>query len=196
MPMPSGMRSSQVRVVLNGLFEVHELTSSKRSENVLPHNSGYCLASRCAANRCQLLLVSSIKFQKTSSVITVIDFPYSYYGTTVFEATGLSNSYITQIILGSVNVGCTIVGLYIVQKCSRRNALMVGAAWIMMCFFVYAFVGQFQLDNDDPMSTPEAGNVLIVFSCLAIAAFATTWYVHRRPSFFVWTSLTRFSGVH
>ena len=52
---------------------------------------------------------------------------------------------------------------------------MVGAAWMMMCFFVYSFVGHFCLDPENPANTPQAGNVLIVFSCLFIAAFATTW---------------------
>ncbi|KAF2225996.1 general substrate transporter [Elsinoe ampelina] len=98
-----------------------------------------------------------------------------YYGTTVFSATGLSNSYVTQIILGTVNVVCTIAGLWVAAKCGRRKALMTGAAWSFMCFMVYALVGHFCLNNEDPQSTPIAGNVLIVFSCLFIVAFATTW---------------------
>lgn len=81
----------------------------------------------------------------------------------------------TQIILGSVNVFCTFGGLYVVKACGRRNALMAGAAWMMICFFVYSFVGHFKLDLENPANTPEAGNVLIVFSCLFIVAFATTW---------------------
>ncbi|KAI0484038.1 general substrate transporter [Xylariaceae sp. FL0804] len=100
---------------------------------------------------------------------------FFYYGTTVFRATGLSDSYVTQIILGTVNVACTFAGLYVVQKVGRRKALMAGAAWIFMCFMVYAFVGHFALDSVNPQNTPAAGTALIVFSCLAIAAFATTW---------------------
>ncbi|KAK3946226.1 general substrate transporter [Diplogelasinospora grovesii] len=100
---------------------------------------------------------------------------FFYYGTTIFRATGLSDSYVTQIILGSVNVLCTFGGLYVVQKCGRRKALMIGAAWMMMCFLVYSFVGHFRLDKVNPSATPQAGNVLIVFSCLFIAAFASTW---------------------
>jgi len=100
---------------------------------------------------------------------------FFYFGTTVFSSTGLDNSYKTQIILGSVNVLCTFGGLYVVQKFGRRKALIAGAAWIMGCFFVYAFVGMFALDQEDPMKTPAAGSVLIVFSCLAIASFAATW---------------------
>lgn len=44
-----------------------------------------------------------------------------------------------------------------------------------MCFMVYSFVGHFALDQNNPQATPAPGNVLIVFSCLFIAAFATTW---------------------
>lgn len=40
---------------------------------------------------------------------------------------------------------------------------------------IYAFVGHYALDSVNPLNTPAAGSVLIVFSCLAIAAFATTW---------------------
>jgi SP family sugar:H+ symporter-like MFS transporter len=100
---------------------------------------------------------------------------FFYYGTTIFRATGLSDSYVTQIILGSVNVFCTFGGLWVVKKCGRRNALMAGAAWMMVCFLVYSFVGHFKLDQTNPANTPQAGNVLIVFSCLFIVAFATTW---------------------
>lgn len=71
---------------------------------------------------------------------------------------------------------CTFGGLYVVQKCGRRPALMVGSAWMAMCFLVYAFVGRFVLDTATSESeTKTAGNVLIVFSCLFIVAFATTW---------------------
>ncbi|PNS17595.1 Hexose transporter 2 [Sphaceloma murrayae] len=98
-----------------------------------------------------------------------------YYGTTIFSATGLSDSYVTQIILGTVNVVCTIAGLWVASRCGRRKALMVGSLWAFGCFMVYALVGHFLLDARNPQSTPVAGTVLIVFSCFFIVAFATTW---------------------
>lgn len=100
---------------------------------------------------------------------------FFYYGTTIFSATGLSNSYVTSIILGTVNVAATIAGLWIVENVGRRKAMMSGAAWMGMCLFIYSFVGHYQLDHDNPLSTPQAGNIMIVFTCLFIAAFATTW---------------------
>ena len=59
---------------------------------------------------------------------------FFYYGTTVFKSVGLSDSFVTQIILGTVNVACTIVALWIVQKVGRRKALIAGAASMMVCF--------------------------------------------------------------
>jgi SP family sugar:H+ symporter-like MFS transporter len=100
---------------------------------------------------------------------------FFYYGTTIFTATGLENSYVTSIILGTVNVAATIVGLWIVENVGRRKAMMVGAAWMGVCLFIYALVGHYKLDPVNPQSTPEAGNIMIVFTCLFIAAFATTW---------------------
>ncbi|KAJ3496086.1 hypothetical protein NLG97_g2924 [Lecanicillium saksenae] len=100
---------------------------------------------------------------------------FFYFGVTVFASTGISNSYITQLILGSVNVVATIAALWIVRKYGRRPVLMIGAAWMMTCFLIYAFVGHFALDRDHPENTPAAGRVLITFSCLAIVAFAVSW---------------------
>lgn len=100
---------------------------------------------------------------------------FFYYGTTIFRSTGISNSYITSIILGSVNVAATIAGLWIIEHCGRRKSLMAGAAWMCICFLIYSFVGHFALSGSDPLSTPQAGAVLITFTCLFIVAFATTW---------------------
>ncbi|KAF2637564.1 general substrate transporter [Massarina eburnea CBS 473.64] len=100
---------------------------------------------------------------------------FFYYGTTIFAATGIDNSYVTSIILGTVNVIATVVGIWIAENVGRRKAMMAGAAWMGICLFIYSFVGHFMLDHVNPLSTPQAGNIMIVFTCLFIAAFATTW---------------------
>lgn len=58
---------------------------------------------------------------------------FFYYGTTIFVATGLSNSFVTQIILGAVNVGCTFPGLWFVDRFGRRICMIIGGVW--MCKF-------------------------------------------------------------
>ncbi|KAF1960553.1 general substrate transporter [Byssothecium circinans] len=100
---------------------------------------------------------------------------FFYFGTTIFKATGIENSYVTSIILGTVNVIATFGGIWIASNVGRRKAMMGGAAWMGACLFIYSFVGHFQLDHDVPQSTPQAGTIMIVFTCLFIAAFATTW---------------------
>lgn len=52
---------------------------------------------------------------------------------------------------------------------------MVGAAWMSMCLFVFAFIGHYKLPNDDGTNNSQAGQVMIVFTCLFIVAFAITW---------------------
>lgn len=86
---------------------------------------------------------------------------FFYYGTTVFSAVGLTDSYVTQIILNTVNVACTLASFWVIANVGRRKALMAGAAWSFMCFMIYSLVGHFV----DPITNAASGNVLIVFSC-------------------------------
>lgn len=96
-----------------------------------------------------------------------------YYGTSIFAGIGLSNSYVTSIILGAVNFGMTLPGLYIVEHFGRRKCLMLGAAWMFVCFLIWASVGH-EILVANP-SNHGAGVVMIVFTCFFIVGFATTW---------------------
>lgn len=99
---------------------------------------------------------------------------FFYYGTTIFQSVGLNNPFITQIILGAVNVVTTFPGLYMVEKYGRRMCLTLGAAWMFMCYMVFASLGYFALENPQG-NDATIGYVMIVFACLFIAAFASTW---------------------
>lgn len=100
---------------------------------------------------------------------------FFYYGTVIFKATGINNSYVTQMILGGVNFGTTFLGLYVVEHFGRRKSLIFGAFWMFVCFMVFASVGHFSLDRTTPRNTPAAGTAMIVFACLFILGFASTW---------------------
>jgi len=81
------------------------------------------------------------------------------------------------MILGGVNVGATFFGVYMAKKLPRRECLYYAALWQCMCFLVFASVGQFVF-KDAPLGSQQAktsGTVMIVFACLFIVAFATTW---------------------
>lgn len=100
---------------------------------------------------------------------------FFYYGTTVFKGAGIPNSYVTQMILGAVNFGTTFLGLYLIEHYGRRRSLIVGALWMFVCFMIFASVGHFSLDREHPEQTKTAGVVMVVFSCLFILGFASTW---------------------
>jgi len=44
---------------------------------------------------------------------------FFYYGATIFQSVGINDSFITQVILGGVNFGCTFGGLYIMERVSE-----------------------------------------------------------------------------
>ncbi|KAJ9640886.1 hexose transporter hxt5 [Coniosporium tulheliwenetii] len=97
---------------------------------------------------------------------------FFYYGTTVFRATGISNSFVTQIILGAVNCIMTFPGLWMVEHLGRRVCLVGGALWMGMCFLVFSSLGAFRLNPDTATSV---GGAMIAFACLFISGFASTW---------------------
>lgn len=100
---------------------------------------------------------------------------FFYYGTTIFQSTGLDNSYVTQIILGSVNFVSTLFGLWLISVVSRRKCLIYGALWMFVCFIIFASLGEFALVDADGTNNAGVGGVMIAVSCLFIGAFASTW---------------------
>ncbi len=102
---------------------------------------------------------------------------FFYYGTSIFAGVGIENSYITAMILGGVNVGSTFLGLYCVEHFGRRKCLIAGALWMTMCFLIFAAIGHTEFIPAVPGSdeAKKYGTVLIVFACLFIVAFASTW---------------------
>lgn len=94
---------------------------------------------------------------------------FMYYGTTIFQGAGISNSFVTQVILGAVNFGMTFGGLYVVENFGRRKSLMVGATFMFVCFIAFASVGHFAFDHVSPENTPGAGKGMVVLACLFIS---------------------------
>ncbi|KZZ93741.1 hexose transporter [Moelleriella libera RCEF 2490] len=99
---------------------------------------------------------------------------FFYYGTTIFKSVQIS-SFVTQIILNTINFLVTFIGLYIVEHYGRRKSLIAGSIWMFICFMIFATVGHYRFDQATPSNTPTEGIVLIVFACLFILGFATTW---------------------
>ncbi|KUI58923.1 High-affinity glucose transporter ght2 [Cytospora mali] len=106
---------------------------------------------------------------------------FFYYGTEVFDAVGISNSYITSIILGAVNVGSTFGGLYVGQKFGRRISMIIGGVWMFLWLIIFASLGSFALYPDNNPKDPNArtnahaGSAMIASACFFIVGFAVTW---------------------
>lgn len=96
---------------------------------------------------------------------------FFYYGATVFQGVGLSDSFVAQIIFGAVNFGCTFLGLYVMERFGRRWPLIIGGLWQSAWLFVYAAAGTAK----DPATDQTIGNLMIVASCLFILGYASTW---------------------
>jgi SP family sugar:H+ symporter-like MFS transporter len=79
------------------------------------------------------------------------------------------------MILGGVNFGTTFLGLYLIENYGRRRSLIAGALWMFVCFMIFASVGHFSLDRQNPQNTKSAGVAMVVFACLFILGFASTW---------------------
>jgi hypothetical protein len=91
---------------------------------------------------------------------------FFYYGASIFQSVGISNSYVTQIILGGVNVICTFPGLWFIERFGRRKPLLLGGLWQCAWLIVFAAVGS-QLDPN----TRGVGGVLITSACMFIAGY-------------------------
>lgn len=102
---------------------------------------------------------------------------FFYYGTTIFKAVGLNDTYQTAIVFGVVAFFSTFPALYIVDRFGRRTCLFWGAACMVCCFVVFASVGVKRLypNGKSEPSSKGAGNCMIVFSCFFIFSFGCTW---------------------
>ncbi|GAA5841700.1 hypothetical protein JCM5353_000944 [Sporobolomyces roseus] len=99
---------------------------------------------------------------------TGVNFFFSY-GTKFFATSGISDSYLTQLILSACNVGATFPGLFLVDRIGRRSLLFIGS-FMMFSGQIIAGALAAAKPND-----PAAGKGLIFASCWFIAGFAASW---------------------
>jgi hypothetical protein len=130
-----------------------------------PADHRYQRASRPAAPYFSAACWPSLAFD---GILPSQQFFFSY-GVQFFRTSGLSDPYVTQIILSTVNLVCTFPGMYIVYRFGRREVLLWGAAAMFTGQIIVGVVGR---TNE---GEKVAGQVLIAFSCVFIAAFASTW---------------------
>lgn len=72
-------------------------------------------------------------FQQLSGINAIM-----HYGPLVFEQAGLGDTgkLIAQMAMGMVNVGMTVIGVWIIDKCGRRPLLFIGFIGMITCLTV------------------------------------------------------------
>ncbi|ORY31406.1 general substrate transporter [Naematelia encephala] len=95
---------------------------------------------------------------------------FFYYGATVFQNVGLSDSYKSQLIFGGINFACTFFGIWVMERFGRRWPLIIGGVWQAAWLFAYASVG---VTHDTTQR--GTGQFLIAASALFIFGYASTW---------------------
>ncbi|KAL5522838.1 hypothetical protein ACEPAG_8856 [Sanghuangporus baumii] len=96
---------------------------------------------------------------------------FFYYGASIFQSVGISDSFVTQIILGAVNFVTTFPALWILERFGRRLPLIWGGLWQSVWLFAFAAAGTAK----DPTTDEGIGKFMIVATCFFIAGFAMTW---------------------
>lgn len=92
-----------------------------------------------------------------------------YYGVNFFASTGVQNYYIISFVTYLVNVIFTVPGIYFIDIIGRRQLLLLGGIGMSVSNFTIAIVGV-------TMTSIEAKSVVsILFSCIFIACFASSW---------------------
>ncbi|KAF3985096.1 hypothetical protein FT663_03634 [Candidozyma haemuli var. vulneris] len=105
---------------------------------------------------------------------------FFYYGTTIFKAVGMDDSFKTSIILGAVNFVSTFANIWAIESLGRRKTLLIGSVCMTICLIIYSALGSAHLYIDGFDNTPEntrkpTGNAMIFITCLNIFFFASTW---------------------
>jgi len=97
---------------------------------------------------------------------------------TFFQSAGISNPFIITIIADVVNTVMTIIGVQLIDRVGRRRLLLIGAAGMCISEFIVAIVGVtagHPGGSNGVAVNITAQRVLIAFTCIYIAFFATSW---------------------
>ncbi|VVT53149.1 uncharacterized protein SAPINGB_P003428 [Magnusiomyces paraingens] len=107
---------------------------------------------------------------------------FFYYGTLLFSQIGGSmDQFATPIILSGVNVACTLLGLVIVHKFSRRSVLITGALGMLISFVIFTILGtcffhpDLLVEGTINQQSVNIGKAMIACACTFILFYASTW---------------------
>lgn len=102
-----------------------------------------------------------------------------YYGATLWQAAGFTESVslLSNVVTGVVNIGFTIVALYLIDRLGRKPLLLIGALGqaVMLGVLAYTF-GTAGLGPDGNLQLGSTmGTVALVSANTYVAFFALSW---------------------
>lgn len=102
---------------------------------------------------------------------------FLYYGNQLFVGVGIDNPYETSIVLGLVDFVASTFTLYIIEHFGRRNCLLYGSAIQSISLIIYSSLGVTRLypHGLNNKASRGADQCMIVFTCLFLASFSSTW---------------------
>ena len=105
-----------------------------------------------------LMAFALFMFQQLSGINAIM-----YYGPLVFQQAGLGDTgkLIAQMAMGAVNVGMTVIGVWIIDKCGRRPLLFIGFLGMIACLSTLGVL--LQNSHHDTVNTYLAITSVLVF---------------------------------
>jgi SP family sugar:H+ symporter-like MFS transporter len=110
--------------------------------------------------------------------LTGIDVVF-YYGSVLWQAAGFteSDALLTNIIMGGVNIGFTILSMFLVDRMGRRLLLLIGglgqAAMLLLMAVIFTVSSKDAVNGIDMSGT--IGLLALIAAIGFIAFFALTW---------------------
>lgn len=145
---------------------VEKLTMDRKADDI-----GYMEMIANKKNFKRLLIGVTLMFLQQMSGIDY----FFYFGTQLFTSVGLDDSYVTLIIIATVNYTTSIAVMFIVERFGRKKTLLAGSVLTTIMLTVYATVGVTMVDFTPGADNSTPGYVMITFTCLFILSFGCTW---------------------
>jgi len=97
-----------------------------------------------------------------------------FYSTTIFEIAGVDEPVIGSIGVQLLNLVCTLVAVYLIDR-KGRVALLIGGTWTMLIALVTLAVVLLTVDNDDVVGPLSVLLTLMFVAGFAIGLGAVLW---------------------
>ncbi|KAK1241272.1 hypothetical protein MKX08_001246 [Trichoderma sp. CBMAI-0020] len=167
--VPEGKARDPANVIVeNDMHEMREVLALERQSGTASWSECFAWRAKVPKTLYRTLLGMGIHFLQQWTGINY----FFYYGPSIFKSAGINDPFMTQLVLGAVNVCTTFLAVLMVDWWGRRRPLVLGALWQAACLLVFASWGTVLKANED---LPGPGIFMMISACMFIGSFAATW---------------------